>query len=96
MKCHHKFDTLKMFDVEEDRMLVNIVNPTDDDNNDTWRRESAGLQKTRKVSDYVYPMDGRFPPGDGEDIQLHFANPIPANLPNEEAQGCVSYLADGW
>jgi hypothetical protein len=85
-KCHGKFDTLKMFvDVQEDKMLVKLVNPTDDENNDDWRRETDILRDIRKVYTFRRQMSDRIPPGEGDDIQLQFLNPTPDNLPSKEA-----------
>jgi hypothetical protein len=86
VKCHREYDALKRYvDVIDDKLVVKVVNETDDETSDKyreWKRIVVGLKLTRSY----WQEDGidRAVEENGK-ITLYFVQNNPTKLPNRKA-----------
>ncbi|KAJ2987528.1 hypothetical protein HDV02_006081, partial [Globomyces sp. JEL0801] len=83
--CHSEFDILKQYvDVDDDKLVVKVVNETNDENDVNYRRATKGLKGSR-YSELEFFQDNRQPIESNGDMVLYFVENNPTKLPNRRA-----------
>lgn len=88
--CHGEFDALKRYvDVVNDKLVVKVVNETDDPENAKyieWKRALRDLKMSRQVREEDwFDIDSRQAINSDGELELDFLNNIPSLLPNLKA-----------
>jgi len=85
--CHNEFDSLEKYvDIEENRMLVKIVNQSNDENDTEWKRIVKRLKYARKSDEeYWVDVDNRKALDEDCEMRLWFVNKDEDLLPNKIA-----------
>jgi hypothetical protein len=86
-KCHSQFDKLKRYvDVVDDKLVVKVVNETDDEANLDWRSSILTTQSIRTTQKTFYwSNDNRQAVETNGEMALYFINTDPNLLPNRKA-----------
>jgi hypothetical protein len=88
--CHGEYDALKRYiDVVDDKLVVKVVNETDDVTSDKyreWKRIVGGLKVSRSYwqEDWI-DIDNRRAVEENGEIELYFVQNNPTKLPNRKA-----------
>ena len=84
--CHDEFDKLKQYvDVSDDRLVVKVVNETNDPRNEYWLYDVRKIEVLRSLSLGRW-TDGRRPVETNGDVAIYFAPGAPIGLlPNRTA-----------
>jgi HNH endonuclease len=83
--CHDEFDLLKRYvDFIDDKLVVKVVNETNDENDVNYRSATKGLKGSRRDQLEFVP-DNRQPIETNGEMALYFVQNNPTKLPNREA-----------
>ena len=84
--CHPMFDNLLMYvDCEEDRMIIQFVNKTDNAQDALWNNRYQDLRDARRRWCTFFIQDGRVPEDDDGQMRLWFFQNSPKLLPSRVA-----------
>jgi hypothetical protein len=87
-KCHSQFDKLKRYvDVVDDKLVVKVVNETNDTKSDKHREWEIAFGKLKNDRLFLerYSSDGRQATEANEEMALYFVQKNPTKLPNRQA-----------
>jgi hypothetical protein len=83
--CHDEFDILKRYvDVVDDKLVVKVVNETNDENDVNYKSATKGLKGSRRDQLEFLP-DNRQPIETNGEMALYFVENYPNKLPNRNA-----------
>lgn len=83
--CHGEFDALKRYvDVVDDKLVVKVVNETNDENDVSYKSATKGLKGSRRDQLEFLP-DNRQPIEANGEMALYFVQNNPTKLPNQKA-----------